>query len=1412
MRRYAIFLMLLCVHCIARGQTGFGYRYWFDNDYNTVHTGYSAADKWQIEADLDGLDESLHAIHIQVMDDKGVESTPVTRFFVKTRDNSVEQGYYWFDNSRDVKQLVGQVQGTFSIDVSALPEGFHTFYFQVVGKDGSLSSIVARSFYKVVVPESARYRCWVDDEPSTMTVGKYTGAPVLVDVSQISEGYHVMRVQIEGFAPSAVVTRPFVKVPQTEGVEYLKCLSIVDGQLYREENVPSTGGIIDWDFDVSGLPQGFHQMQVQVITPSGAATSTYDAFFLRTTTNAEMDEMRCVYSIDGNEFNAEAGSMSNGVFHCDLDVAHLSDGLHRLTYMLTNGKGVETKIQSQFFIKTPVGGNGITQYWYWLNENEAEKTVVKLKENANPFQLIGLLHVESVPIRSSCFHFEVDEEKGPMLYAKNEFHVRFFDATGRLVDATKSYLDYNVSEKVTGMEEIKKTQNFGRPAENGIKWFTLQACEGDTIAFRSSQALSLQVFSPSGKEIYTASGAESVKWDGCHTWEEGTHYVAVHDVTGSQPNVTLDYLHMDKYDVVDQDVRVVGNGGCSTITFYGNGFNDLYAVDLVCASGDTIDAKAIHHESDATVNVTFDFTDKTIGKYTGIFHFTTEDRTFADILTVEEAKEILLDLNVEYPGTFLRGTSVTYTIAVTNNGNATAYDVPLELRLRSGGAFSEIESVTFTDDEGKEFNNITLEGLDKDSIDDETMAFLEEEVKALGGISTFIVIRDSAENEEFGLTDLYLTIAPKKTSVFNVTLKSNSAVTLEATIPTEWIAINTRMNSVQRSNSMMRSASSNAYCCVKERVECTVHLISDAIGLVVPHPLVGCVAGLVDLSVYTTSEAYCNDGNLLEKHLEFYRSLFEKGSEIQKNVVERSISTALTCVAGSIGKVISKLKIELKSIVELIEKLKKEISQAKKWEEEARYYHEYFLVQKRTEELLGNQANVDKYTKFANDAWENVGKYAREAADKTNEVDALVMKKRGLELQIDEEHLKLAETLNKIKDALASLTGLPECIEAYKEKKPNCPPKPKKGGGTSSPRNSCEPNDIYGYLSPSGSKFIAKDSVDMVNYRIEFENDPIFATSAAHVVDVRDTLDARYFDLSTFVPTYFTIAGKREQLDGTVNFVRTVDMRPKINTIVQVKCIYEEHTGAIRWLFTSLDPMTIEPTKDVMQGFLPANTDGTSGIGDVGYRIGLKKGLVDGTKIPNRASNIFDYNDPVPTPTWTNIVDGVCPESRVTDVTYKNDSIVTLSIEGSDERSGIWKYDLYVQYGYDSPWIKEAELAADSTEVDFRIYDGLYYGFCALATDSAGNVEQKLLQPEALCAEIHLGDVNSDGAVNERDAQLTMDYYLEKPVAILAAAADVNEDGVVNTLDVTLIVQMYMNAENAKESAPIIKQYYTIRR
>ena len=92
------------------------------------------------------------------------------------------------------------------------------------------------------------------------------------------------------------------------------------------------------------------------------------------------------------------------------------------------------------------------------------------------------------------------------------------------------------------------------------------------------------------------------------------------------------------------------------------------------------------------------------------------------------------------------------------------------------------------------------------------------------------------------------------------------------------------------------------------------------------------------------------------------------------------------------------------------------------------------------------------------------------------------------------------------------------------------------------------------------------------------------------------------------------------------------------------------------------------------------------------------------------------------------------------------------------------------------------------------------YGFCVLATDSAGNVEKKELTREGTFVKVNLGDVNCDGEVNTLDASLTTGYYLEQPVSILAIAADVNGDGEINTLDATQITQMYLNANTASRA------------
>ena len=207
------------------------------------------------------------------------------------------------------------------------------------------------------------------------------------------------------------------------------------------------------------------------------------------------------------------------------------------------------------------------------------------------------------------------------------------------------------------------------------------------------------------------------------------------------------------------------------------------------------------------------------------------------------------------------------------------------------------------------------------------------------------------------------------------------------------------------------------------------------------------------------------------------------------------------------------------------------------------------------------------------------------------------------------------------------------------------------------------------------------DEVKTIGYDIEFENDPEIANSAAHRIVIENQLEPTKFDLKTFTPKDITLSGKKVELNGSKSFVQTLDLRPEIDAIAELQCAYNVQTGLISWTFTSLDPMTMEPTDDIMQGVLPVNYDGTSGIGNVTYTVDLLKTFPDGTEISNKASIIFDNNDAIETPVWTNTIDAVCPEGRVTEAVLVNDSTATIRCEGSDERSGVWKYEVYVQYG-----------------------------------------------------------------------------------------------------------------------------------
>ena len=655
----------------------------------------------------------------------------------------------------------------------------------------------------------------------------------------------------------------------------------------------------------------------------------------------------------------------------------------------------------------------------------------------------------------------------------------------------------------------------------------------------------------------------------------------------------------------------------------------------------------------------------------------------------------------------------------------------MEIYLSAGNSFSNIQSVKFKDEYGKEFNNFTLDEIEKDSIDDETMAYIEGLLQELNGLQSFIVKNDSTGGGDYGFTDQLVTVPPMSSTTFYVEIKSSATVKMNARIPSEWITIYSVNKDVSASN-RRKSASDSNLCCEKEKWECSVNIVANVIGMI---PIAGCVSALADAAFFTTFEIACADGSTLgEKELEFYRSVAnDKGKK--KSVIDRTVNAFISCASGIIGKAIAAVFKKLNEAKKL--KAAALAAKASALAEMDKYVKDAANLDKlgdaafnagRINEAQDYWKQADELSKIA----QNFGKQAEEYGIKANIYAGEIIE---YEKEIDNLIKQLKDIIEAIKNGVDAILSKSECVQAWKHAEANCPPDPEDDDDTSTPVPPADPNDIFGYLSEAGSKFIA-DSVARVNYTIEFENDTTFAEAAAHTIVIKDTLDNKVFDLTKFMPTGIRIGSREAFLDAAdvvtknnvTSFVKTIDMRPEINAIAQVDGTFNQKNGIAQWTLQSLDPMTMEPTDDLMQGILPVNYNGTSGIGEVMFEVGVKQGKADGTQIKNRAGIVFDYEEAILTPTWTNIVDAVPPTSRIDNSWMVNDSTLRVTADAFDARSGVWKYTWYVQANENAPWWKEGE--TESPQFDYHIFEGIDYGFCVLATDSAGNVEQKVIQRE----------------------------------------------------------------------------------
>lgn len=276
-------------------------------------------------------------------------------------------------------------------------------------------------------------------------------------------------------------------------------------------------------------------------------------------------------------------------------------------------------------------------------------------------------------------------------------------------------------------------------------------------------------------------------------------------------------------------------------------------------------------------------------------------------------------------------------------------------------------------------------------------------------------------------------------------------------------------------------------------------------------------------------------------------------------------------------------------------------------------------------------------------------------------------------------------------------------------------------------RGSYDPNEMIG---PSGYDDQAHyiKPIHEMSYMITFENKSS-ATAPAHEVFVTDVLDASKYDFSTFSFTGFGWAEQSYTVGGskTKEFTRDITYNVKGQDIlVRVTGQFDEKTGTVNWSFVSLKKNGDE-IDDPDLGFLLPNNDNRDGEGFVSFIIEHKTNPANGSTISNKATIVFDANDPIVTNTYVNTFDTDYPSSQITKVEEKNGQLV-VTVSGSDATSGIGSYHIYAFKNGG-----EAELVATITEgnqASFACDPGTKYGLCVIATDNVGWNEPKDIKAE----------------------------------------------------------------------------------
>lgn len=1213
---------------------------------------------------------------------------------------------YWFDSSPQAVTASGDASVTLDLDVAGLPQGIHSLNAFAVDSNGVPSSVVSQWFLKAFSPiadNDCHVVLHVDGKQHSVretTLSPEGLAALDVDFSDIKCGVHTIGTSVvtKENVSTDYKEKFFYRFPTTTEMQSFDGYYILDGMTTGSVKGGHTGSVL-LDIDLASLQPGVHVISVFMATPLGYATNVHNAYFYKVPTSAEMESFDGYYVIDGKETRkAKAGR--TGLVNLDLDVADLPTGFHSVALLMATPLGYATNMHSAYFYKIPPMGEGVQSYRWWLNEQSADAQLVTLDRVTDPFSLIAMLNVPSIPFRSR--DFALDTSGGKLtLYARNALNFESFDGEGKRSFSQSDFTDVRVSRNleksaVTGIPEGIGRLETSRPSQNDIKWYSFSGEPGGNLRLSVDKGCMIDVFDKDGERILRKEGADATATNDVSLRKDGTYYIALHDFEKNAKKVNLSYTLMNRNCVVSHTPERSANSGRLYVNLDGNGMNELKSVRL-SGNGLNLVSEGITVNDNFQASARFELDNAPLGKLDVIAEYQNGETGATETVTVKDA----LTLETANPK------AVTATIIPSQRGGSEVYDVVL--RLQNDG-------------------NVPYWG---------------------------IPVNIASQNSDNDYALIYTGFYTEADSVGNG-LRDNSLKTSNL--------LNTGKEGSFESFLL-------PYIGPDETIDLTLGLVADA------HERVKIYAWAGDAWSLETEE-------MMSPGYDFTEVI----NWPQTNIMSLK---ALVC---------ADLWLQANQGISHTNKPQKapgdQVSAPPSWFDPD--HHNF----PHSPGLSGAADNADRVANISQAIGMTIASIFN--GGDVNHDDALA-KSLGYQGVDDPQFRSDFSSASQLSNAkrqamyhphhiIATAFGHGDEYEMMTGYQNGCPQ-------SSSPYpqpndvemlGACDPNDMLGYVAPGGGNYVGLD-VKTLGYTIEFENDPELANAPALTVKVHNKLDGRFFDLDSFIPQEITIGNHKVDVPATHEWVRTIDMRPEINGVAQVSFRYDAATGDANWEIISLDPMTMERTDVINQGFLPVNNEDGDGTGFMTYSVRLKENLAHGTEISNKAEIIFDSNEVIETPVYVNVTDYKRPSSHIVRTDTEDDQTFTFTVEGTDTDSGIWYYDLYMRTGNEGEWTLVGGNYEENTFSYTTAAPIEHAQFMVVACDRAGNMQEGTL------IEVVLGDADGNGVVNANDAVIIRNYYVGKTDVINAVGADASGDGKINAQDALAVRTIYLGKQKIKE-------------